>query len=156
MTQDNGKGWWSMLCWDCVGHPEAFRIYYAIHFGFQVSNNEAEYEALINGLRVARELGATKIQIFSDSNVVVGQINGEFVAKEGRMKKYKDHALEMMSGIEYQLQYTPRESNTKADVLSKLSDESPEYISKLVTMEEIENPSLTKEVVAWVATNVTE
>ena len=47
--------------------PEGHRIHNALHFGFNASNNEAEYEALITGLRVALELKAEGLEIFSDS-----------------------------------------------------------------------------------------
>ena len=51
--------------------PEGHKIYYAIHFGFKASNNEAEYEALIASLHLARELRASNVKIFSDSQLVV-------------------------------------------------------------------------------------
>ena len=43
------------------------KITYALKFGFKASNNEAEYEALLPGLRLAKELKAGHLQIFSDS-----------------------------------------------------------------------------------------
>ncbi|VFQ69607.1 unnamed protein product [Cuscuta campestris] len=66
---------------------ENIRIYYAIRFQFRVSNNEAKYEALINGLRILGKLGVSRVQVYSDSRLVVGQITGEFEAKEERMKR---------------------------------------------------------------------
>ena len=47
------------------------RIHYAIRLHFSASNNAAEYEALINGLRIAVELSATWLYVFSDSELVV-------------------------------------------------------------------------------------
>ena len=46
---------------------EGHKIYCAIRFGFKASNNEAEYEALIVGLRLARKLQVRNMKIFSDS-----------------------------------------------------------------------------------------
>ena len=51
--------------------PEGNKIHCALLFKFRVSNNEAEYEALIVGLRLAKELQACDIQIYSDSQLVV-------------------------------------------------------------------------------------
>ena len=44
---------------------------YALHFEFRASNNEAEYEALLAGLRLAEQLGAWKIDVNSNSNLIV-------------------------------------------------------------------------------------
>ncbi|VFQ89214.1 unnamed protein product [Cuscuta campestris] len=67
--------------------PEKFRIYHAIRFQFRMSNNEAEYEALINGLKILSKMGVSRVQVYNDSRLVVGQITGEFEAKEERMKR---------------------------------------------------------------------
>ena len=54
---------------------EGHKIHCAIRFGFKASNNEAEYEALIEGLHLARELYVRNVKIFSDSQLVVNQVN---------------------------------------------------------------------------------
>ena len=51
-------------------------------------NNEAEYEALIIGIKLAKELRTPTLQVFSDSQLVVGQVNGECEAKDPSMIKY--------------------------------------------------------------------
>ncbi|VFQ79467.1 unnamed protein product [Cuscuta campestris] len=130
--------------------PENFRIYYAIRFMFRASNNEAEYEPLINGLKILGKLGVSKVQVYSESGLVVGQITGEFEAKEERMKRYRDLSLEMLGRFEFKLEHIPRAQNAEADVLSKLSAESLEYISKLATVEELETPSLNRDELLWV------
>ncbi|VFQ89711.1 unnamed protein product [Cuscuta campestris] len=131
--------------------PESFQIYYAIRFQFRVSNNEAEYDALINGLKILGKLGVSRVQVYSDSRLVVGQISGEFEAKEERMKKYRNLSLEVLGKFEYKLEHIPRAYNAEADVLSKLSAESPEYKSKLATVEELATPSLNRDEVLWVS-----
>lgn len=50
---------------------EKAKLEYAIRFGFKATNNEAEYESMITGLCLARELGAKKIRVKSDSQLVV-------------------------------------------------------------------------------------
>ena len=60
---------------------------------FDASNNETEYEALIVGLHLARDIGVSHIRVFSDSQLIVGQITREFDAKEDIMWAYRDIAL---------------------------------------------------------------
>ena len=68
--------------------PHNAKISYALKFGFDVSNNEAEYEALIAGLKLAKDIGADNIEILSNSMLVVQQLKGEYEAKDDGMIKY--------------------------------------------------------------------
>ena len=61
--------------------PEGHRIHSALRFKFDASNNEAEYEALLAGLCIARELKVENLAIVSDSQLVVNQILGEYQAR---------------------------------------------------------------------------
>lgn len=61
--------------------PEGRKFKSAIHLGFPATNNDAEYEALIAGLRLAKELGVQRITIHSDSMLVVYQVNGGVPSK---------------------------------------------------------------------------
>ena len=55
--------------------PEDAFLEYALQFSFSTTNNEAEYEALITDLKLAKELGISALQVFSDSQLIVGQVN---------------------------------------------------------------------------------
>lgn len=55
---------------------------------FPASNNKAEYETIIAGLGIARATGARKLTVYSDSQLVVNQLNKEFDAKDERMRAY--------------------------------------------------------------------
>ena len=55
---------------------------------FPATNNEAEYEGILTGLRLGKALGATNLQVQSDLKLVIGQIKGDYEAKEERMQKY--------------------------------------------------------------------
>ncbi|VFQ82927.1 unnamed protein product [Cuscuta campestris] len=79
-----------------IQSPEGFRSYHAIKFQFRVSNNEAEYEALLSGLRLILNLKAEYVRIRCDSRLVVNQIKGEFDTKEERMRLYKEAAMELL------------------------------------------------------------
>lgn len=67
---------------------EHLRTEYALWLGFRASNNEAEYEALLTGLRLAKVVGVHNLHIFSDSQLVVGQVLQEYQAKEKRIVAY--------------------------------------------------------------------
>ncbi|XP_016199467.1 uncharacterized protein LOC107640461 [Arachis ipaensis] len=91
-------------------------------FEFPVSNNQAEYEALLGGLILAREVGATKVEVCSDSQVVTSQVNGSYQARDPRLQKYLEKVKEITSQFqEVIVQHVPREKNTRADLLSKLA-----------------------------------
>ena len=64
---------------------EGIDIEYALRFGFQVSNNEVEYEAIIAGLNLAHSLEVDQLEVCSDSQLVVRQIKDTYEAKSGRM-----------------------------------------------------------------------
>ncbi|GFS40548.1 hypothetical protein Acr_00g0069240 [Actinidia rufa] len=68
--------------------PLGEQMEYAIRMGFKATNNEAEYKALLAGLRVATELGAQSLEVFSDSQLVVNQVQGDYLAKDARMMAY--------------------------------------------------------------------
>ena len=50
----------------------------ALRFGFKASNNEAEYEALIVGLKLAREMKVESLEIYNDSQLIVYQVTDEY------------------------------------------------------------------------------
>ncbi|XP_019178800.1 PREDICTED: uncharacterized protein LOC109173935 [Ipomoea nil] len=155
---ENG-GWWTLSTdgssnsKGCGGGvvlvtPEGFRAYYAIRFHFKLSNNEAEYEALLNGLRLAAGLRAEKVRIRCDPKLVVSQVSGEYEANEGSMQKYRDTVLRTLREFEgYEIHQVPREQNADADMLSKLSTRVPSHIRKIARLEDLETSSID---VSWV------
>ena len=58
---------------------------YGVQIQFLMTNNEAEYKAILTGLRVAKALGAKIALLRNDSQLVIRQVNKEFEAKESRM-----------------------------------------------------------------------
>ena len=55
---------------------------------FQCSNNIVEYESLLLGLRMLKKLGANKIKVHGDSEIVIRQVNGEYNANNPRLRAY--------------------------------------------------------------------
>uniref|UniRef100_A0A2N9GFI3 RNA-directed DNA polymerase n=1 Tax=Fagus sylvatica TaxID=28930 RepID=A0A2N9GFI3_FAGSY len=107
--------------------PEGHLLKHSTRLQYPTTNNEAEYEALLTGLRIAKELGANKLKIRSDSQLIVGQVNGEYEEREDRMTKYLKLVRNAMKWFdEVKLVQIPREQNTEADALAKLasSDEA--------------------------------
>lgn len=72
---------------------------YALRFNFQTSNNVAEYEALLAGLQLAREMGTRLIQIFSDSQLVVHQVNYDFLTKDTSMTTYLQYTHQLLKNF---------------------------------------------------------
>ena len=60
--------------------PEGIKIEYALRFGFQASNNEAEYEVVIAGLNLAHLMEVDQLEVCSDSQLVVKQIEDTYKA----------------------------------------------------------------------------
>ena len=52
----------------------------SLRLGFPTTNNEAEYEALLVGIAMVRLLGREMVELYSDSRLIVGQVNGDFKA----------------------------------------------------------------------------
>ncbi|GKV28123.1 hypothetical protein SLEP1_g37209 [Rubroshorea leprosula] len=68
--------------------PDGFKSEHALRFKFQTTNNAAEYEALIYGLKLASELKVQNIQVFSDSQLVVGQVKGSCEIRDPQLGRY--------------------------------------------------------------------
>ncbi|XP_077232541.1 uncharacterized protein LOC143869867 [Tasmannia lanceolata] len=95
---------------------------YALRVDFNASNNEAEYEALLARLSLVTELGAKKLKVYSDSQLVVEQVNGTYEAKELRMKRYLEKVRVKLNGMgEVEVLQVPGGMNNHADSLSKMA-----------------------------------
>ncbi|CAL1353738.1 unnamed protein product [Linum trigynum] len=94
----------------------------ALRFAALKTNNTAEYEAVLAGLHMARELGAQKVNIKSDSALVVNQLNGVYEIKEESLGAYVDSVRKKCAWFrEVTFTHVPREENAHADALSKLA-----------------------------------
>jgi ribonuclease HI len=102
--------------------PRGEQLKYVLQIHYKASNNDAEYEALIHGLRIAVSLGIKQLLAFGDSKVVNEQVNMEWDCIKDTMDAYcaKIRKLEVhFEGIEFQ--HVPRNNNVGVYVLSKLS-----------------------------------
>ena len=93
--------------------PEGDFIQQAIRCGFKAMNNEAEYEALIAELNLAKDMGIKKLDIRSDSQLVVNQLLGTCQAKDLKMASYLEHVKTLQSTFEeFDIAQIPRLDNT--------------------------------------------
>ena len=72
------------------------KIHCALHFGFQASNNEAEYEVLITVLRLVKELKANILKVYNDSQLVVNQVNENYQARGEKMVTFLEKMKELI------------------------------------------------------------
>lgn len=80
------------------------------------TNNEAEYKAVVEGLKTCEEMGGKELKFFIDSLLVVSQLNGKFKIKEPRMKKFYLEIKELEKNFEsVTYLHVPREKNYLAD-----------------------------------------
>ena len=98
---------------------EGDKIECMIRLDFPTTNNEAEYEALVAGLDLAKAAGAENVVIHYDSQVITSQINGDFECRNERMKKYLEEVKGRTAGLKVKFVQIPREENECADRLAK-------------------------------------
>jgi ribonuclease HI len=110
-------------------NPEGQEFGFAIKLDFVTTNNEAEYEAVIAGLALSREMGVANVEIRSDSQVVVGQVQGQFEAQEDRMARYLEQVRQFQSYFErVVITKIPQDENIRADEFSKIASGTDEEI----------------------------
>lgn len=122
--------------------PEKEDLKFALRFQISASNNEVKYEALIAGLRLARDVGVDCIQVFNDSQLVVGQINGDFDAKEKTMKSYRDVALLLIRLFNsFHIKHIPCSENAQVDEMAQLSSTDQSDLSHGVKIDYLAHPA---------------
>ncbi|MFQ5898618.1 MAG: ribonuclease HI family protein [Candidatus Methylomirabilia bacterium] len=83
------------------------------------TNNQAEYEALLAGLRKARQLGARAVAVRSDSQLLVRQFLGEYRVKDAKLRPLHEEALRLARQFQrFAIEHIPRERNRAADQLA--------------------------------------
>ncbi|XP_058076339.1 uncharacterized protein LOC131224916 [Magnolia sinica] len=111
-------------------------IQYALRFKFQASNNTAEYEALLVGLKLAANMGTQYLEVFSNSQLVVNQIVDAYQAKKEHMKSYLQRVKELIRKFQkYRVALIPRAENSKTDMLAKLTTADEDQILRSIPIE---------------------
>ncbi len=81
-------------------------------------NNVAEYAALLEALQFAVELGARTLHVFSDSEVVVKQMTGEYACQSSRLYSLNWTCRKLARSLEFSISHIPREDNVEANRLA--------------------------------------
>ena len=125
--------------------PEGMEFTYALRFEFTATNNEAEYEALIVGLRIATRMGVCNLEANVDSRLVANHVLGKYMAKEDNMIQYLDKTKSLIQGFDrFTIKQVPRGENRKEDALSKIASTSFAHLSKQVLVEILKNKSISE------------
>jgi ribonuclease HI len=122
--------------------PKGEQLKYLLQILFKVSNNEADYEALLHGLRLAISLGIKRLLVYGDFLVVVQQVNKEWDSNKEAMDAYVMEVRKLenkLSGLE--IHHVIRDNNVRVDVLSKLGSTRAQVLAG-VFVQELKHPSI--------------
>ena len=79
---------------------EGITIEKSLQLSFSATKNKAEYKALLEGMAMVQKMGRRTMEIFSDSRLVVGQVERELEARDARMQDYLSQVKRLQSGFE--------------------------------------------------------
>ena len=128
--------------------PEKVVIEKSLRLDFSATNNEAKYEALLEGMAMVQRMGGRSIKLFSNSRLVVGQVRGEFEAKDERMQGYLGQVKCMQSKFDsFDLLHVPRSGNAHADSLAMLATSSAQDLPRVILIDDLYKPSRTGDTV---------
>jgi ribonuclease HI len=122
--------------------PKGEQLKYVLQIFWKASNNKAEYEALLHGLRLAISLGIKRLLVYGDFVVVINQVNKSWHRNKENMDTYflEVHKLEKkFYGLEFH--HVIRDNNVAADVLSKLGSTRAQVLAG-VFIHELHAPSI--------------
>lgn len=124
----------------------------AYRLNFRCTNNMAEYEALLLGLKLVKTLQATKISILGDSDLIIQQIKGNFVTNDKRLRSNRSAAAEILDSFtEFQITKIPRTHNLHAHSLATFAStrKLPFEPNHCFTAEIKHRPSVPNNVKDW-------
>jgi ribonuclease HI len=122
--------------------PEGKQLKYVLQILWQATNNEAEYEALIHGLRIATSLRIKQLLVYGDSAVVINQVNKDWDCTKDNRDAYCAEVQKLEKNFQgLEILYVLRDSNIAADVLAKLGSDRAK-VPPGVFVEELPSPSI--------------
>ncbi|CAJ2665932.1 unnamed protein product [Trifolium pratense] len=117
----------------------------SLALSFPTLNNQAEYEAFLAGLRLAEDVQAKEIKIYTDSQLVASQVLEEYQTKNDNLSEYLVLVKEKITKFNsVEILHVPREHNKRADILSKLASTKRKGGNKSVIQEILPRPSIEK------------
>lgn len=124
----------------------------AYRLNFRCTNNMAEYEALLLGLKVAKSLQAPSLSIMGDSDLVIQQVKGNFVTNDKRLRSYRSAVIEILETFpEFAITKIPRGHNLHAHSLATFAStfKFPLEPNNCFTAEVRYRPSIPNNVREW-------
>ncbi|GJV83137.1 reverse transcriptase domain-containing protein, partial [Tanacetum coccineum] len=113
-------------------NPEGIEFTYALRFMFDATNNEAEYEALISGLKIEEQMGVKNLQANVDSRLVANQVNGTYVAKETDMIRYLEKVNTLTSSFKaFSIKQLKEKSISATEVLAIVEEEGDTWMTPI-------------------------
>ena len=107
-----------------LASPKGDKFHYVLQLMFPCTNNAAEYEALLHGLRMAKEMNLSRVRCLGDSDLVAQQVSDTWDSKDPLMAAYRrevDAVVGYFKG--YQVEHIDRRKNEVADALSWLGSQ---------------------------------
>jgi ribonuclease HI len=122
--------------------PKNDQLRYVLQIHFAASNNVAEYEKLVHGLKVSKDIGICRIMCFGDSDLVIQQCSSIWDAHDAKMGSYR-FLVQQLSGYfkGCEFWHVPQAQNEAANTLSKLGS-SRESILPSILLEHLRKPSI--------------
>ena len=121
---------------------EQITIEKSLKLGFSATNNEAEYETLLEGMSMVQKMGGNAIKMFSYSRLVVSEVNGKLEAIDKRMQGYLSQVRHLQSGFEsFSLLHVPRTGNTHANSLTTLATSLVQSLPWVILIEDLHKPT---------------
>jgi ribonuclease HI len=103
-----------------VVSPSGVYIDLSIRLEFAYTNNQAEYDSLLQGLEFLRDLGERDVDVFGDSNLIVQQIRGDSQCLDEVLNSYQDKCLDIIKLFDtFSIKHIPREENSRANQLAQ-------------------------------------
>ena len=122
--------------------PKGDKLRYVLQIHFNCTKNVAEYEALLHGLRIAKEMNIRRIHCLGDSDLVAQQVTGTWDSKDTNMAAYR-RAVTKLAGhfLGYQVDHIDHRQNEAAYALSRLGSHR-EPVPPNVFLDELHHPSV--------------
>ena len=116
---------------------------YAIRIGFKFTNNKAKYESFLARLRVTTKLGVESLDAFSDSQLVVNQVQGDYLTQDIWMVAYLDEVKSILMKIkDFKIIQISKEEHKKVNSLANLASIFNFISYKSISLEFLPNSSI--------------
>ncbi|XP_021806528.1 uncharacterized protein LOC110750492 [Prunus avium] len=105
-----------------IESPQGQKWQFAFQLDFKCTNNQAEYEALIIGLEILKEMKATRVLVYGDSQLVINQLTREYQCTSENLAMYYVTALNTADGFSrISFVHVPRTENGKANEMAQVT-----------------------------------